>query len=89
MKNKKLLMMNLLMLLNMLNEIFLHTIISIKWLKQLETLADCFRNDISDRASDTSCIFFYYHLAKGGYVVGRIVFSVCLSVYLWTLLKKL
>ena len=33
MQNFKLLMMNLLMLLNMLNEIFLRTIISIKWPK--------------------------------------------------------
>ena len=31
----------------------------------------------------------YYLLGKGGYVFGSVGLSVCLSVCLWTLLKKL
>ena len=61
-QNFKVLMMNLLMLLNMLNQIFMHTIISIKWPKTVgNTCRLFFVNAIGDHASDTfqhnvSCI---------------------------------
>ena len=46
--------MYFLMLLKMLNEIFLHIIFRVKWLKTVEKkLADCCANEISDDASDT------------------------------------
>ena len=52
------------MLLNMLNEIFLHIIFSIKWLKLLKKLADCCINEISNHASDkfSSKRVIYYSL---------------------------
>ena len=63
MQNKKLLMMNLLMLFNMLNEIFLLSLS----IHMVRTPQSYFRSNVC-----------YYPLGKGGHVFGSIGLSVCL-----------